>query len=52
MTIYKEKAGVICKESCWICFDRSWMYTGDTLLGLFKDMWIYWQDDSRLVGCD
>ena len=50
MYIYKEKAGVISKEACWICFHRYYMYTGDTLCKLFKDMFKYWNNDNRIVG--
>jgi hypothetical protein len=41
---------VICPEACWVCFNRCWMYTGDTLLGLLREMIVSWKSDRNLVG--
>jgi hypothetical protein len=50
MKIYKEKAGVISENACWICFHGNYMYSGDTLWLLAKDMWKWWNSDYRLIG--
>jgi len=47
--IFKEKAGVISKKPVWICFYRYYMYTGDTLYLLIKDMLKYWNSESRII---
>ena len=47
---YKEKAGVISKDSCWIYFAGCYMYTADTFIDLLIVIATEWEDDKHLVG--
>jgi len=50
MKIYREKAGVISEKAIWICFHGCYMYTGDTLYLLIRNMMKYWNNDQMLIG--
>ena len=50
MKIFKEKPGVISKDSIWICIDKSWMYTADSLIKLIWVIVLEWKMDKNLVG--
>lgn len=46
--IFKEKAGVISKDPCWVAFVGAYMYTADTLFGLLRVMVKEWKLDKNL----
>lgn len=48
--IYKEKAGVISSDECWVIFHGCWMYTGDTLRQALWQMIRDYRSDRHLVG--
>lgn len=50
MKIFKEKAGVISEKPCWVCIHRYYLYTGDTLFLLLKDMIKWWNSEYRIIG--
>jgi hypothetical protein len=50
MRVFKEKAGVISKESVWVCVDRYWLYIADTYLELLKMFITEHCNDKHLVG--
>lgn len=50
MIIFKEKAGIISKDSSWVCFHKEYMYTSDTLLGLLKQIIFEWKHDKHIAG--
>lgn len=49
MKIFREKAGVISKNPVWVCFHKEYMYFDDTLFGLFVEMIIHWNHESKYV---
>jgi hypothetical protein len=50
MKIFKEKPGMISKDSIWVCFADCHMYTADTFFGLAWLMIKEWKSDKHLVG--
>ena len=50
MKIFLEDAGVISKESIWVCIHGGYMYTADTLEHLVGVLDTEWQLDKHLVG--
>jgi len=50
MKIFKEKPGVISKDSIWVCIDKSWMYTADSFVVLVCVIITEWKMDKNLVG--
>ena len=49
--LYKEKAGVISEEECWVIFHGMWMYgPTDTMWQCIKQMVCEWKADRHLVG--
>lgn len=49
--VFKEKPGVISKESCWVMIDNhGYIYIHGTLLGLLKEVITEWKNDKHLVG--
>ena len=49
MRVFKEKAGVISVNPCWVCIDKYWLYTADTYLGLLKLFITEWRHDRHFV---
>jgi hypothetical protein len=49
-TIFKEKPGVISKDSCWICICEGYLYTGDTLEELISTLNSEWKLDKHIAG--
>jgi|TARA_B110000240_G_C13453445_1_gene433566 hypothetical protein len=51
MKIYKEKAGVISTQSCWVCLDKKgYMYLDNTLHGLLWEVITEWRQDKHIAG--
>ena len=51
LKIFKEPAGVISAGPIWICADfQGYLYTGDTLFKLLKQVIFEWRNDKHLVG--
>lgn len=50
MRIFKENAGVISPEECWVCIHGPYMYVADTLEGLVQVLNTEWEWDRHLVG--
>lgn len=50
MMIFRERAGIISKESCWVFFWKEYMYTSQTLCGLLRKVVTEWNSDLHLVG--
>lgn len=50
MKIFRQKAGVISQESCWVCVHQSYLYIGDTLPQLLWIMITKWNNDKYIVG--
>ena len=50
MHIFKEKAGIISPNSCWVCIHDGYMYIGNTLIELIAVLNTKWEDDQYLVG--
>jgi hypothetical protein len=50
MKVFKEKEGVISKESCWVCIHDEYLYTADTYLKLLWVLMTQWENDKHLVG--
>lgn len=50
MYIFKQKAGVISKKDCWVCFHSCYMYIADTLMELIWVIITEWKQDRHLVG--
>ena len=48
--IFKQEKDVISKEDVWVCFHKEYMYTGDTLLKLFKQIIFEFKNDRHLIG--
>ena len=48
--LYKEKAGVISSNEIWIIFHSCWMYTGNSLIDVFKQFILEYKLDRHLVG--
>lgn len=47
---FKEEPGVIGKQAVWVCYCEGYLYLGDTLLGLIKEMVTGWRKGRNLVG--
>lgn len=50
MKIFREKAGIISEKPIWICYHSTYMYVGDSLIGLLWEMATKWNNDHNLVG--
>ena len=51
MKIFKEKAGVISQDVCWVCIpDDGYLYIADTFTELLIQIATEWRDDKHLVG--
>lgn len=48
--IFKEMAGVISPEDCWVCICEGYLYTADTLEHLIDVLNTEWKLDRHLVG--
>ena len=48
--IFREKAGVISSDPCWVCISTGYLYTASTLSGLLWILLTEWKDDRHLVG--
>lgn len=50
MKIFKEQAGVITKDECWVCLCDCYMYMADTLEQLIEVLNTEWEDDKHLIA--
>ena len=50
MRIFKEDAGVISDEACWVCIHKGYLYTAATLEELIEVLNIEWEDDKHFIG--
>ena len=50
MRIFKERPGVISKESVWVCIHEEYMYVADTLEALVAILNTEWEHEKHLVG--
>jgi hypothetical protein len=51
LSIYKEKSGIISKDSIWICIDiMGYLYTSKYLLKLLMLIITEWRQDRHLIG--
>jgi hypothetical protein len=50
ITIFKENAGVISEEPCWVCFHSYYMYTADTFLSLLYVLATEWKNEKHMIG--
>lgn len=50
MKIWREKAGVLSEEPCWVALHGCYLYTADTLLGLLWLAVTEWNNDRHLAG--
>ena len=50
MLIFRERAGVISKQPCWVCWYGCWLHTADSLLALLWSVVTEWKHDRHLVG--
>lgn len=50
--LYKEKAGIISEKYIWVFIDfqKSYLYTGQTLFKLLHSVVTEWRHDIHLVG--
>ena len=48
--IFKEKAGVISENECWVCICDTYLYTADTLEQLIEILNTEWEHDRHLCG--
>jgi len=47
--LFREEAGVISKEKCWVCVCEGYLYTADTLEDLIQVLNIEWKQDKWLA---
>jgi len=48
--IYKAKANSLSNKNVWICLSGCYLYTGDTLFQLLKQMINNWESDHHMIG--
>lgn len=48
--IFKQEKDVISKENIWVCFHKEYMYVGDTLFKLLKQIIFEYKYDRHLIG--
>lgn len=48
--IFKQKAGVISENDCWVAMYAGHMHIEDTLLKLLWSLLTEWKHDRHLVG--
>lgn len=48
--IYKAKPNDVSKKAIWVCVHDCYLYTGDTLFQLLKQMFNNWDSDQHFVG--
>jgi hypothetical protein len=51
MKLYREKAGVISAEPCWVFLDKKgYMYLDYKLHKLLWEVLTEWRDDKHIIG--
>lgn len=48
--IFKEKAGVVSENPCWVALYPGYLYIEDTLFELLYCLLTEWNDDKHLAG--
>lgn len=48
--LFKERPGVISKDSCYVAMCTGYLYTADTLEELLTRLETEWEQDQHLVG--
>lgn len=47
--LFREDAGVISYEPCWVCLWGDYMYSAPTFIGLLKVIMVEWGNEKHLV---
>ncbi len=50
MKIFKEEADVISNYPIWVCIDKCWMYTDESLLRLLWIIITEYKHNKHLIG--
>lgn len=50
MKLFREKAGVLSPNPCWVFLDNGYLYINESLIKLLWTILTEWKSDKHLVG--